>query len=85
MMSRMRVLPVGRDAVLVEVASTSEAISLAAWAREQRLARDVVPGARTVLLDGGVPRDALAGRAQDGGGTRRSPRSVGDASRRRPA
>lgn len=48
----MQLLPVGRDAVLVEVASAAEAVSLAGWARERRLAREVVPGACTVLLDG---------------------------------
>lgn len=52
--------PVGRDAVLVEVASTDDAVSLAAWARDRRLARDVVPGAETVLLDGPADRDGLA-------------------------
>ncbi len=48
----MHVLPVGRDAVLVEVSSADEAVDLAAWARDRRLAREVVPGARTVLFDG---------------------------------
>jgi KipI family sensor histidine kinase inhibitor len=62
MMSRMHLLPVGRDAVLVEVASAADAVSLAMWAREQGLARDVVPGARTVLLDGDLQRDGLTDR-----------------------
>jgi KipI family sensor histidine kinase inhibitor len=53
----VHLLPVGRDAVLVEVATTHEAVSLAAWARERGLARDVVPGAETVLLDGLVDGD----------------------------
>jgi KipI family sensor histidine kinase inhibitor len=48
----VQVLPVGRDAVLVEVDTTAAALSLADWCRERRIARDVVPGARTVLLDG---------------------------------
>jgi KipI family sensor histidine kinase inhibitor len=48
----VQLLPVGDDAVLVEVASAADAVSLASWARDRRLARDVVPGARTVLLDG---------------------------------
>jgi KipI family sensor histidine kinase inhibitor len=48
----VNLLPVGRDAVLVEVATPQDAVSLATWARERALARDVVPGARTVLLDG---------------------------------
>ena len=48
----MHLIPVGRDAVLVEVDSTAQAVSLATWAREHALATDVVPGAETVLLDG---------------------------------
>ncbi len=46
----MRLLPTGRDALLVEVGSTSEAIALATAGRGW--ARDVVPAARTVLFDG---------------------------------
>ena len=56
----MNLLPVGRDAVLVEVGSSAEAVSLAAWARDRHLAADVVPGAGTVLLDGPADRDRLA-------------------------
>jgi allophanate hydrolase subunit 1 len=52
MMAPVQFLPVGSDAVLVEVASSDEAVSLARWARERSLARDVVPGAESVLLDG---------------------------------
>jgi KipI family sensor histidine kinase inhibitor len=48
----MNLLPVGRDALLVEVGSSADAVALATWARERGLARDVVPGAETVLLDG---------------------------------
>ncbi len=48
----MRILPAGRDAVLVEVDDVAQALSLAAHARDRGLAREVVPGARTVLLDG---------------------------------
>jgi KipI family sensor histidine kinase inhibitor len=55
----VRLLPVGRDAVLVEVASSGEAVSLATWARAHSLARDVVPGAQTVLLDGVTSRGDL--------------------------
>jgi KipI family sensor histidine kinase inhibitor len=55
----MHLLPVGRDALLVEVGSSAEAVGLAAWARDRDLATDVVPGARTVLLDGPVDRDGL--------------------------
>ena len=62
----MRIICVGRDAALVEVASSYEAVSLAAWARAAGLARDAVPGAETVLLDGLlealVDPDALATR-----------------------
>jgi KipI family sensor histidine kinase inhibitor len=48
----VRIHPVGRHAVLVEVSTPQEAVSLAGWARERSLAREVVPGARTVLFDG---------------------------------
>jgi KipI family sensor histidine kinase inhibitor len=48
----VHLIPVGRDAVLVEVADSGEALSLATWARERSLALDVVPGVETVLLDG---------------------------------
>lgn len=48
----MNLLPVGRAAVLVEVTSSHEAVALAAWVRDAGLARDAVPGAETVLLDG---------------------------------
>jgi KipI family sensor histidine kinase inhibitor len=48
----MQLLRVGREALLVEVADSAEAVSLATWARPRGLARDVVPGARTVLFDG---------------------------------
>jgi KipI family sensor histidine kinase inhibitor len=60
-MSFMELVPVGRDAVLVEVDDSGAAVDLAAWARERRLARDVVPGARSVLLDGLLDREALPG------------------------
>jgi len=55
----MELRPVGRAAVLVEVADPHEAVSLAAWARDRALARDVVPGARSVLLDGLADRASL--------------------------
>ena len=57
----MHLLPVGHNAVLVEVASPAEAVSLATWARDRSLAVDVVPGARTVLLDGVVDAHGVAG------------------------
>jgi KipI family sensor histidine kinase inhibitor len=56
MMERVKLLRVGRDAVLVEVADSGQAVSLATWGRERRLAREVVPGARTVLFDGLLTR-----------------------------
>lgn len=56
----MHVLSVGRNAALVEVESTEHAVSLATWARGHGLARDVVPGARSVLLDGLEDRAGLA-------------------------
>lgn len=75
----MRIIRVGRDAALVEVASSHEAVSLAAWSRARGLAIDAVPGAETVLLDGlqdGLrDRDALAARLADWepGGSRPGP------------
>ncbi|MGA8247602.1 MAG: allophanate hydrolase subunit 1, partial [Nocardioides sp.] len=48
----MRTLAVGRDALLVEVGSPRRAVALASWGRDGGLARDVVPGAETVLFDG---------------------------------
>jgi KipI family sensor histidine kinase inhibitor len=60
----VKLLPVGRDAVLIEVSSAEQALSLAAWARERRLARDVVPGAETVLLDG-LPDGLFDGRLDE--------------------
>ncbi|MFZ3468966.1 5-oxoprolinase subunit B family protein [Streptomyces sp. 4.24] len=64
----MRVLPVGAEALLLEVDSAEEAAALHAELLRRRDAgelggvRDIVPAARTVLLDGvGEPR-ALAAR-----------------------
>ncbi len=52
--------PVGRGAVLAEVADSAAARSLAAYARSARVAaEEVVPGARTVLFDGVADVDAL--------------------------
>ncbi|MFF8399627.1 allophanate hydrolase subunit 1 [Streptomyces sp. NPDC016172] len=53
----MRVLPVGEDALLVEVSSDDEAQALHAELLRRRAegslsAREIVPAARTVLLDG---------------------------------
>jgi KipI family sensor histidine kinase inhibitor len=61
----MQLRPVGHGAVLVEVASTDEAVSLASWARDRGLARDVVPGAASVLFDGLADHDGLAGVLDD--------------------
>jgi allophanate hydrolase subunit 1 len=55
----VKLLRVGRDAILVEVSDAGEAVDLAAWAGERGLARDVVPGARTVLFDGLGGREGL--------------------------
>lgn len=56
-MSRMRALPVGDDALLVEVSSGEEAQALHAELLRRRAegslsVREIVPAARTVLLDG---------------------------------
>ena len=61
----VRLLPVGPRALLVEVDDAAAARSLAAWVRTQGLGlTDVVPAARTVLLDGlgdaDAARDVLA-------------------------
>jgi KipI family sensor histidine kinase inhibitor len=57
--------PYGPRATLVEVDDTEQALQLAEWARGRGLARDVVPGAGTVLLDGvgdpGQLAESLAG------------------------
>ncbi len=56
----MEVLPVGLDALLVEVDDAGAALSLALWARDRAVdAREVVPAARTVLFDGVPDRAAL--------------------------
>ena len=55
-----RLLPVGPAAVLVEVGSTGEALSLALHLRAAAVAADVVPAAATVLVDGlTAPRSGL--------------------------
>ncbi|GHA16288.1 5-oxoprolinase subunit PxpB [Streptomyces echinoruber] len=61
----MRTLPVGDDALLVEVASGEEAEALHAELLRRRAkgllaAREIVPAARTVLLDGLADRDRVA-------------------------
>lgn len=49
----LRVRVVGRTALLVEVADAAAALSLAQWVRARDPGvRDVVPAARTVLVDG---------------------------------
>jgi allophanate hydrolase subunit 1 len=53
--------PVGSRALLAEVGSAAEAAALAAWLREAGLrADDIVPAARSVLVDGVDPGLALA-------------------------
>jgi KipI family sensor histidine kinase inhibitor len=61
----MRALPVGDDALLVEVASGEEAQALHADLLRRRAegtlsVREIVPAARTVLLDGLTDRSRLA-------------------------
>jgi KipI family sensor histidine kinase inhibitor len=48
----MQVLPAGPDALLVELADAADVPLLYADLRREMRCRDVVPGARTVLLDG---------------------------------
>jgi KipI family sensor histidine kinase inhibitor len=49
---RVEFIPVGRDAVLIEVSGPEEALALATWARGARLpVGEIVPAAATVLLD----------------------------------
>jgi len=63
----MRLIPVGPDAVLVELAAgdgPAAAASLAGYARGRVAAREIVPAARTVLFDGVAAtglEEALAG------------------------
>jgi allophanate hydrolase subunit 1 len=59
----VHLIPVGRDAVLVEVGDAAEALSLATWARGRIAAAEIVPAARTVLFDGVDPqlRELLTG------------------------
>ncbi|MDI9833564.1 allophanate hydrolase subunit 1 [Streptomyces sp. KAU_LT] len=61
----MRTLPVGEDALLVEVSSGEEARALHAELLRRRAegslaVREIVPAARTVLLDGLADPDRLA-------------------------
>jgi KipI family sensor histidine kinase inhibitor len=72
----MHLRPLGHAAVLVEVEATHQAVSLAAWARERGLARDVVPGAASVLFDGLDDRDALARALDDWSPTETRPGPV---------
>lgn len=50
----------GRDALLVEVEDAGQALALALWLRGRVAALDVVPAARTVLVDGCSPEEVLA-------------------------
>ncbi|WP_245916453.1 5-oxoprolinase subunit B family protein [Nocardioides gansuensis] len=56
----MHITQVGPRAALVEVADAAEALSLAGWVRGRVAAEEVVPAARTVLLDGLGPGTDLA-------------------------
>jgi KipI family sensor histidine kinase inhibitor len=65
---------VGPRAVLAEVATAAEAAALAAWVRTAELvAEEVVPAARTVLLDGVDPDAAAAAVARWSGGSVAAP------------
>jgi KipI family sensor histidine kinase inhibitor len=56
----MQLHPVGRSAVLAEVADAVEALDLATWARSADIgAAEVVPAAQTVLFDGVTDLAAL--------------------------
>lgn len=60
-MSGVRVRPFGPTALLTEVADAADALALATWVRERRVrATEVVPAARTVLLDGLDPAEVSA-------------------------
>ena len=55
----MQVLPAGRDAFLAEVDSAADVAALYAALRRDLRCRDLVPGARTVLVDGPDDADAM--------------------------
>lgn len=57
----MHLRPVGSRAVLVEVDDAATALALATWARGRVDADEIVPAARTVLLDGVRDLSALEG------------------------
>ena len=58
----MQVHPVGADAFLAEVDSATDVAALYADLRRDLRCRDLVPGARTVLVDGPDDADALLAR-----------------------
>jgi KipI family sensor histidine kinase inhibitor len=62
----MQLKPVGRSAVLAEVADAGEALDLATWARAVGVgAVEVVPAAQSVLFDGVSDVATLTGRLRD--------------------
>lgn len=62
----MQLRPVGRSAVLAEVADATQALDLATWSRAAGLdAVEVVPAARTVLFDGVADPVALGVRLRE--------------------
>jgi KipI family sensor histidine kinase inhibitor len=70
----VNLLPVGRSAVLAEVADAVEALALATWARAADVrAVEVVPAARTVLFDGVADPAALSARLREWTPTRELP------------
>ncbi len=66
----MRLRPVGPDALLIEVRDTESAQSLATWIRRHCPdVRDVVPAARSVLVDGISDSTTLSSTLRDWGET----------------
>lgn len=58
----MEFIPVGRDAVLVDVEDTDQALALALWSRGARApAGEIVPAASSVLFDDVADVDRLRG------------------------
>ncbi len=70
----MQLHPVGRSALLAEVADAVEALDLATWARTAQVgAVEVVPAAQTVLFDGVTDVSMLTARLQEWAATGEPP------------